>query len=178
MRCESRKSDLEPINPSLSHHTELTMHLCSGHSGYAPRKQERGFEIGELTSISSPCPLAQKSQLRLHPLSPPSLLGSNPRSPLCFPFSSAYPPLFGLSDRLKPCLGESLHLTKGSENGCPYSVIPASRPAGGRPGAYYIPLLSIVCLYLETGLSWQGQRLPISGQKKSGQPLVTCTIQC
>lgn len=104
-------------------------------------------------------------------------LGSNPRSPICFPFSSAYPPLFGLSDCLNPCLGESLHLTKSTENGCPYSVIPASRPREGDP-VHIIPLLSIVCLYLEAGLSWQGQRLPISGQTKSGWPSVTSTRHC
>lgn len=112
--------------------------LCGSKSG--------GVEIGELTSISSPGRLvgwAQKSQVRLHPLAPP-LLGSNPRSPFGFAFSSVYPPLFGLSDFLNPCLGESLHLTKSSENGCPCSVIPASRPAGGRPGAYYTTAVSCV----------------------------------
>lgn len=96
-RRESRKSDRYRINPSISHHTALTLHLVWDTVAMPCGSKSGDFEIGELTSISSPGRLVGSSAGSEESGSSSSspLLGDSPDSPFCFPFSNAHPSLSG-----------------------------------------------------------------------------------
>ena len=56
--CENRKLDLQRTGPSISPHTALTLHLVCVTEAMLCGSKGGGFEIGELTSISTPGRLA------------------------------------------------------------------------------------------------------------------------
>lgn len=85
---ESRKPDLYQRNPSISHHTALTLHIVWHTVAMARGIKSGEFEIGELTSISSPGRLFGSSAGSEGSGNHPPLPGDGPSPPLCFPFSN------------------------------------------------------------------------------------------
>lgn len=110
-RSQSRKSDLYQTNPSISPHTAMTLHLVWDTVVMLRGSRSGGFEIGELTSISSPGRLAPGSE-ESAPVFVPPPPGNSPSSLSCFSFSNASPHCLDV-DCLNPSPGKSLLFTQG-----------------------------------------------------------------